>query len=109
MRDINHKTFETFSTYGLRDYQFDRMIRLLEDKGFVERVLRVGDKLSLRPAKLTEKGVAFLKKHSYLELEYPMDKKDLKAWLQKEKLLYFNGADEDDNFDEDDLRDRPNN
>lgn len=65
LREINNKTMElTAASYGLKEYEFERMIKLLEHKGFVERVLRVGDKLSLKPAKLTEKGSIFLKEHS---------------------------------------------
>jgi hypothetical protein len=96
LRGIKNKHIEfTAATYGLKEYEFQRMIRLLEYKGFVERVLRVGDNLSLKPARLTEKGAIYLKEYSYLELDYPLDKMDLKEWVKADKTLHSNEAEED--------------
>lgn len=48
----------------------------------VERVLRVGDNLSLRPVRLTEKGEAFLMEHADLVDDYPSNIEDLKEWVR---------------------------
>ncbi len=82
--------------YGLKDFEFDRKLKLLERKGYVERVLRVGDNLSLRPARLTAKGEAFLMGHADLADDYPSHVEDLKEWVLLDKLMYANGAEENE-------------
>jgi len=74
------------SIYGIEDFEFHRMIRLLEKKGYVERVLRAGDLLSLRPARLTEKGQSFLADNSHLGEEYPDNIDKLKEWIRADEL-----------------------
>ncbi|MEK3882121.1 hypothetical protein [Paenibacillus sp. PL2-23] len=81
--------------YGLKDFEFERMIKLLEREGYLERVLRAGDKFSLRPAKLTRKGEVFLEENKDLEDTYPIDKKELITWIQVDKLKYSNDASEE--------------
>lgn len=92
LREINNKTNGLVSSdYGLKEFEFDRMVKLLEK--LIERVLRTGEKISLRPAKITEKGISYLKENSQLEEHYPFSKSELKEWVQEDKLRYSNGAD----------------
>lgn len=80
--------------YGLTEVEFRRMIMLLERQGYIERVLRVGDRFSLKPTRLTAKGVAFLLEKSHFEVDYPTSKADLRTWVQVDKELYSNGAED---------------
>ncbi|MDQ0115637.1 YjcQ family protein [Paenibacillus harenae] len=96
LKELKNKTDGIFATnYGLKDIEFERMIKLLEKQGYIERVLRVGDNFSLRPARITDKGENFLIEHSLMEEEYPKTKEALNAWVQLDKLKYSNGAEED--------------
>ena len=65
-----------------------------EHKGFVERVLRVDDSFSLRPARLTIKGIKLLEDNKQYIETYPK-RSDLKVWIQVDKELYSNGAEEE--------------
>lgn len=97
LKEVKNRTQRIIADhYGLKDYEFDRMIRMLENKGYIERVLRVGDNLSLKPARLTEKGENFIKEHYQLEDEYPNTIEGLKAWVQIDKLKYSNGAEDEE-------------
>jgi len=80
--------------YGLTEVEFQRMIMLLERQGYIERVLRVGDRFSLKPTRLTAKGVAFLLEKLHFEVDYPTSKMDLRTWVQVDKELYSNGAED---------------
>ena len=93
LREIHRKeNLPESGHYGIKDIEFERMIKLLEKQGYLERVLRVGDKVSLRPAKLTRKGEVFLEEYKSLEITYPKDKKDLINWIQTDKIKYSNDA-----------------
>lgn len=70
------------------------MIKLLEKKGYVERVLRAGDLLSLRPARVTEEGKSFLAENFHLSEEYPDNIDELKEWVRADEL-YSDDEDED--------------
>lgn len=95
LRELNKKNFiPEGKDYGLKDYEFEGLIRMLENEGVLERVLRINDKLLLKPARLTEKGIELLKEHNDYEQSYP-DRKFLKDWVQVEKDLYSNGAEDD--------------
>ncbi len=97
LREIYRKEFLPESChYGLKDSEFERMIRLLEKEGYLDRVLRAGDKFSLRPARLTCKGEQFLKEHSNLEETYPKERIDLIKWIQADRLVYSNDATSED-------------
>lgn len=78
--------------YGLRDIEFENMIKFLEKKGFIERVLRVGDHYSLKPAILTQKGERFLLENKELEESYPADRDELMNWVEIDKKMYSNDA-----------------
>ncbi|MCM3363865.1 MULTISPECIES: hypothetical protein [Bacillaceae] len=81
--------------YCLKQREFENFIFFLEKEGYIERVLRIDTFFSLKPARLTKKGDKFLESHQYLEDSYP-DKQDMMKWLQAEKEMYSNGADEED-------------
>jgi DNA-binding PadR family transcriptional regulator len=71
--------------YGIKDIEFERMIKLLEKQGYIERVLRVGDRFSLKPARLSEKGERFLMEHAELADEYPDSMEELKEWVRADR------------------------
>ncbi|OUS78598.1 hypothetical protein B1748_00535 [Paenibacillus sp. MY03] len=71
--------------YGLKDIEFERMVKLLEKQGYLERVLRVGDRFSLKPARLLEKGEMFLEEHARLADEYPDSIGELKEWVRADR------------------------
>ncbi|WP_214630770.1 hypothetical protein [Paenibacillus agaridevorans] len=71
--------------YGLKDVEFERMIKLLEKQGYIERILRVGDRFSLKPARLLEKGERFLMEHVELADEYPDSMEKLKEWIRADR------------------------
>ena len=74
LREIDKKEFiPTGHDFGITDVEFENLIKLLENKGYIERVLRVGDKyyLSIKNARLTEKGLFFLEQHKHYEESYP--------------------------------------
>lgn len=81
--------------YGLGNREFENFISFLENKSLLERVLRIGDTFSLRPARITQKGVHFLQALSEYELEYPIDRSGLIDWVKVEKDLYSNSATDD--------------
>ncbi|WP_141431087.1 hypothetical protein [Bacillus sp. 03113] len=96
LREIHKKNFiPQGKDYGLKTFEFEGFIRLLEDKGYVERVLRVNYELRLGPARLTEKGKKLLETYKHYEEDYP-DKRHLKDWVKIEKEQYSNGAEEED-------------
>lgn len=79
--------------YGLKDYEFDGFIRLLEKNGYLERVLRVNDEYRLGPARLTEKGKILLETYKHYEDNYPINNlKNLKDWVKTEREQYSNQA-----------------
>lgn len=97
LREIHKKEFiPEAKDYGLKEWEFEKMIRFLEKKSYLERVLRVGNEFSLKPAQLTEQGIRLLKdiqeKEHYEDI-YP-ERKDLKAWVQADKEKWSNGAEE---------------
>ncbi|PZD94539.1 hypothetical protein DNH61_17645 [Paenibacillus sambharensis] len=97
LRELKLKNFiPTAGDYGLKDVEFENFIRFLERKGFIERVLWVKDAYSLRPARLTPKGLSLLEEYSGLESEYPAERTSLKPWVELDKILYSNGAEEAD-------------
>lgn len=97
LREINVKNFIPCSSdYGITQIEFENFILFLEHKGYVERVLRVNDKLSLNPARLTEKGIKLLENNKQYIETYPK-RNGLKAWVQIEKEQYSNGAEEEYN------------
>jgi len=79
--------------YGLKTFEFDEFIRLLEEKGYLERVLRVNDEIRLGPSRLTEKGLKILETYKHYETDYPA-RKFLKEWVEIDKERYSNGAEE---------------
>lgn len=90
LREIHRKDFmPNGKDYGLLNYEFDNMIRFLEKQGYLERVLRVGDAYSLKPAKLTLKGLQLLKDKSDYEETYPA-RNGLIEWVRSEKEHYSN-------------------
>lgn len=62
--------------------------------GFIERVLRIDPFFSIKPARLTKKGQAFLEKYNYLEETYP-DKQNMMKWIRVGKEVYSNEANEE--------------
>ncbi|RIX50762.1 hypothetical protein D3P08_18840 [Paenibacillus nanensis] len=97
MKEIHKKTPElAASDYGLKDEEFARMINLIERQGYIERVLRAGDQMSLKPARLTHKGLIFLQENGHLEMNYPRLREELKEWVRVDKLLYSNEAEDDE-------------
>ena len=92
LREIDEKNFTPCSSdYGLNQREFENFILFLERKGYVERVLRVNDKFSIRVARLTEKGILLLEENKQYMDTYP-DRNGLEAWVQVEKELYSNSA-----------------
>ncbi|MCF2945743.1 hypothetical protein [Paenibacillus tarimensis] len=63
--------------YGLKDVEFENFIKFLERNGYIKGALRVEDAYSLRPARLTVKGLILLEEHSELEREYPAERTGL--------------------------------
>lgn len=92
LREINEKSFTPCaSDYGLTQREFENFILFLEQKGYVERVLRVDENFSINAARLTEKGILLLEDNKQYMDTYP-DRSGLKAWIQVEKELYSNCA-----------------
>ncbi|WP_075619162.1 hypothetical protein [Paenisporosarcina indica] len=95
LKEIHNKTDSpTASDYGLSEVDFQNFVFFLETKGYLERVLRVHDHFSLKAARLTEKGVSLLVELKHYEDSYPA-RNYLKAWVQSEKDLYSNGAEQE--------------
>ncbi len=95
LREIHRKNFTpTAKDYGIKEREFENFIFLLENKGYVERVLRVNDEFSLNAARLTKEGIMLLEEHKQYEESYP-ERKKLKAWVQIEKELYSNEAEKE--------------
>jgi predicted transcriptional regulator len=96
LREINKGTsLPTARDYGLKQREFENFILHLEKEGYIERVLRMDTFFSLKPTRLTKKGHDFLEKYKHVEDDYP-DKKDIIKWIQVEKEMYSNGAEEED-------------
>lgn len=92
LREIHGKSFiPKANDYGLKEREFENIIFFLENKGYLERVLRINDEFSLNAARLTQKGIELLEEHKKYEESYP-GREQLKAWVQIEKELYSNGA-----------------
>lgn len=95
LKEIKEKYFTPCaSDYGLTQIEFENFILFLENKGYVERVLRVSDRFSLHPTRLTEKAIKLLEDNKQYIDTYP-ERTGLKAWVQIEKELYSNGAEEE--------------
>lgn len=60
-------------------------------------MLRVNDRFSIRAARLTEKGTNLLEDNQQYMETYP-ERNGLKAWIQIEKELYSNGAEEESDY-----------
>lgn len=84
----------TARDYGLSEVEFQNFVFFLEQKGYLERVLRINEQFSLKAARLTEKGVSLLAEYKQYEDSYP-EKNSLKAWVQTEKDLYSNDAEQE--------------
>ncbi|QNK89596.1 hypothetical protein H7992_08050 [Sporosarcina sp. resist] len=92
LKEIHEKAFTpSASDYGLTQIEFENFILFLEQKGYVERVLRVNERFSLNPARLTAKAIDLLEENKHYIESYP-ERSGLKAWIQVEKELYSNGA-----------------
>lgn len=90
LREIEKKNFiPTGPDYGITDVDFDNLIKLLENKVYIERVLRVGDKYeySIKNARLTKDGLLFLEQNEHYEESYP-DRNQLKSWIKTDR---YNG------------------
>jgi hypothetical protein len=87
IREIHRKYFEpNANDYGLEEIEFEKFIFLLERKGYIERVLKVNDMYSLKPARLTEKGIEFLGSNKHFEKTYP-ERSFLREWVQVDEEL----------------------
>ncbi|TQR20622.1 hypothetical protein [Psychrobacillus vulpis] len=87
LREIHRKEFiPSASDYGLKTREFENFIFFLENRGYLERVLRVNDDFSIKIARLTKKGVELLETNKHLEETYP-ERFNIKAWIQIEKLF----------------------
>lgn len=77
------------SDYGITDVEFENLIKLLENKGYIERVLRSGDQywFSIKNARLTKEGSYFLEQHQQYEESYP-ERNQLKSWIKTDR---YNG------------------
>lgn len=96
LREIHRKDYiPEGKDYGIKDHEFESMIRLLEKQGYLERVLRAGDAYSLKPAKLTLKGLQLLEDKSDYEETYPT-RDGLIEWVRSEKEQYSNDAEDED-------------
>ncbi|MCZ8535005.1 MULTISPECIES: hypothetical protein [Psychrobacillus] len=96
LKEINEKNFTPCaSDYGLTQREFENFVLFLEHKGFLERVLRVDDSFSLNPARLTKKGIKLLEDNNQYIETYPQKRSELKVWIQVDKELYSNGAEEE--------------
>ena len=95
LREIHKKHFTpSAEDYGLKEREFENFLFLLENQGYVERVLRVNGEFFLNTARVTKKGMELLEEHQQYEESYP-DKENLKAWVQIEKEMYSNGAEKE--------------
>lgn len=95
LREINKSEFlPTAEDYGLKQREFENFIRFLENEGYLERVLRVGDYFSIKPARITTKGMELINSNIDYEKDYPK-RQDLIKWVQIEKDLYSNSSDEE--------------
>lgn len=93
LRVIRNQDYQPIgSDYGLTQREFENFIFFLENQGLLERVLRLQDLVSLGPARLTEKGHAFLIENETLEVNYPSKREKLLEWVQVEKELYSNDS-----------------
>jgi hypothetical protein len=92
LREMKEKDFlPCAADYGLTQIEFENFIYFLVNKGYLERVLKVNDFFSLKPARLTVKGMALLDQNKQYEDTYP-ERKDLLAWVKVEKDLFSNDA-----------------
>ncbi|MFC4323706.1 hypothetical protein [Litchfieldia salsa] len=96
IREIHNKNFlPQGKDYGLNPYEFVRLVRHLEELGYIERVLIIDDEVRLGPARITEKGRELIKTHTKYEEDYPFKRENLKKWIAAvEKEQYSNGAEE---------------
>lgn len=93
LREIHSKRHTPCAhDYGLSEVEFERFIKLLEKKGYLERILRNGDSYSIRNARLTSQGIDLLQELSDYEATYPEDRGRLKDWVNDEKMKYSNEA-----------------
>ncbi|MFE7062964.1 hypothetical protein ACFVAD_12520 [Sutcliffiella sp. NPDC057660] len=92
LREIHRKEFiPDGSHYGLKELEFEQLIRFLENERLVERVLRGEDSFSIKIARLTLKGKELLNDYQHYEENYPKPD-NLRQWVKVEKDLYSNGA-----------------
>lgn len=87
LREIDKKDFiPTGSDYGITDVEFENLIKLLENKGYLERVLRAGDQYwySIKNARLSKKGLLFLEENKHYEEFYP-ERTQLKSWIKTDR------------------------
>ncbi|OCA83191.1 hypothetical protein A8F94_18930 [Bacillus sp. FJAT-27225] len=95
LKEINEKRFvPEGADYGLKDIEFEGLIRFLENEKAIERVLRMHDQLFLKPARLTKIGLALLEEYKEYEKIYP-ERGQLKDWVQVDKILYSNDAEDE--------------
>jgi len=91
LREINLGNQPSSTDYGLSQREFENFIFFLEQKGYLDRVLRVNDHVSLKPARITEKGLMFLEENRHYNETYP-ERNRIQEWIQVEKDQYSNGA-----------------
>lgn len=87
LREIHLKNYiPEANDYGLKEVEFEQLIKLMENKGYLERVLRVGDQYwySIKNARLTNSGLALLDECKHYEKVYPK-RYLLKAWVRLER------------------------
>ncbi|MEZ2719544.1 hypothetical protein [Niallia circulans] len=97
LREIDKgESLPTAEDYGFKQREFENFIFDLEKGGYVERVLRMDTFFSLKPARLTKKGHDILEEYKELEKSYPKNKKDIIMWIQVDKEMYSNDAEEED-------------
>jgi hypothetical protein len=95
LREIHRKNFTPKpNDYGLQEIEFEKFIFSLEQNGYLERILWVNDYYSLKPARLTKKGIELLESKKHYEKTYP-DRNSLREWVQVDRENYSNGAEED--------------
>jgi len=87
LREIHLKNYVPEATnYGLKEVEFEQFIKLMENKGYLERVLRVGDQYwySIKNARITKSGLALLEEYKHYEEEYP-ERDQLKDWVKLDR------------------------
>jgi len=87
LREIQLKNYVPEAIdYGLKEVEFEQFIKLMENRGFLERVLRVGDQYwySIKNARLTKSGLALLEEYKHYEIEYP-ERDQLKDWVKLDR------------------------